>query len=589
MGGFHTVTLPDGRSVDFPSTMGDAEINSAVQKIVGGAPKAPPAAEENIWKRVGRGAALGTAQGLGIPETQTPVSDFFKGFYGQAKDTLSRVGSEAQQYGIGGVPGAEAVRAIKGAGSGLYGAGKETVSGIEQKDPEQIAHGAASFGTQALMLRGLMKAPQALVEDFGKNLSESGRLLKQMDAINRGQVQVVNEFVRKPLATLDAKVTEEVGGHVKAAVDADRAHMAQTGTQVGLVNAVDAASAANAKLAKMGPIVFPMNLTSMIEEAQRPMTLNEAKSLTTDVGRAASTLTRQGNMRPASVMNELYEGLHKATQTRADELGTGKSWQQYINLHRSFMKLSSGLMGELVDEPVHAKAMGKLVDPERATEWNELRDELDKRGIDTASFEKAREYAQDMSRLVKTTGNMFFTKVKAIINHPFTAAPAAIAASEVGRYTGLPGLSFVLPMIAAGKVAGFLDMRQVTALLSEINKAVPSAEQARAREALPAPMSPQGPSPTSPPSPTPIDTAPKFKGGISSAGVEASSKPASLADQIQGLKTENYHLKEKMRVSGGTFAFTDEEVEQAESRMAENQKLIKELQKALDKRKSSGR
>lgn len=522
-------TAPDGTVHVFPAGTADAVVDRVMKQYITSsqAPQTRPgdAQAGSYQARKGgpvlntgdspmRSAALGAERMLGINNPQS-LTDAFRQAGRSAgqfasdtyKDWESGLQKEAHGYAPEFVtkplaaamtPLDMAARGIEGLASGIEGGARDIYAGVKQGDPR-----AAASGTGSILALGAMMHDPETTKDFGAKVSETGRLLKQQDAINRGQVQVVNEHVRKPLAMLDARVNHEIGAHVKAAVDADQAHMQATGSTTGLVNATDAAVRANEKLGKMG-ITFPPQLSSLIDAAANPMTLNDAKTLTTDVGRASAALTRQGNMRPAAVLNELYDGLHQATQARADELGMGKSWRQYIDLARSYKGLQEGLLGELVDEPNHAKAMGKLIDPSNATEWNEIRDELDKRGIDTTSFEKAREYAKSMSALQNKNSNLFAGKVRAIIKHPFLAGGAAAGAAMLGHASGVPGMSFVLPIVAAGKVAGLLDAAQMRNLLQEISQSVPP-EAGRVGEALPEPMPSQTPTSGAP---TPEPKAP---------------------------------------------------------------------------------
>src|SRR4029077_21250598 len=71
-----------------------------------------------------------------------------------------------------------------------------------------------------------------------------------------------------------------------------------------------------------------------------------------------------------------------------------------------------------------------------------------------------------------------------------------------------------------------------------------------------------------------------WKGGINAAGMEASIKPASTADQIKSLLVDNQKIKQQMRVAG-EGVFSEEEVQQAEKRMQENADIIKELKGKL--------
>src|SRR5260221_218985 len=86
--------------------------------------------EEGAIEKVGRGATLGVFSGIGIPETKTPVQDFFKGNLSQ----LKQVYEDLQKYGLEGVPGITALRLAKSTGAGLAESGKETYRGAKGKD-----------------------------------------------------------------------------------------------------------------------------------------------------------------------------------------------------------------------------------------------------------------------------------------------------------------------------------------------------------------------------------------------------------------------------------------------------------------------
>lgn len=370
-----------------------------------------------------------------------------------------------------------AIDAVKG-----YAELKPSWEGIKSVLPEALGQGIGNV------------APGEMLKGYATKLSEAGRLLKQQDAINRGQVQVVNEMVRKPLAMFDNNVNQEIGSHFQAAIQADDAARARR--QTGMVNAYNAAEEANKRIGNSG--TAPPHVQDLIDRASQPLTLNEAKNLTTDVGRQATALSRQGNGRGAYVLNGLYDGLHEATQAQADSLGMGESWKQGRNLTRSYKGLQEGLLGELVDDPVHANVMNKIIDPKRGAEWGELVDELDKRGIDTTALEQAREHAKALDKLQKRSSNLYMSKIRGIWNHPIAVGVPTAGAYALGHT--VPGGQILLPLLVAGKLSGLLDARDLSSILKEINSNVPrGAEQAG--EALPQPMQPQTPNVSTEPLP----------------------------------------------------------------------------------------
>jgi hypothetical protein len=448
--------------------------------------------------------------------------------------------------------------------------GPMAASAGESFGRRDVGGGLVTGGASLLGARGMGELDPGLKA----KVTDAGKMIQRHLAIDSGKVRVVNDMVRKPLAMLDSKVNEEIGKSVNNVVSADEMDMQAKSNQVGFVDVSKAAGAARDFMQKTGK-ALPEGAESQILRAEsRPMIpLREAKSFTTDVGRIAAGLERSGDMRGAGALNALYDGLHDATGARAKELGgpQAKLWQHYIDETRNYKGMQGGLLGELVDEPVHAKALSKLIDPQRATEASEISKALQKYGIDPSTFDKAKELGTNLDRYSKETQANFMGKIKAIIKHPVAAGGAAVGASIVGGATGLPGMALVLPIIVAGKVANLLDAASMKSLLKEIAASTPP-EAGQVRPPLEGPMAPSG----TPPSPT----GGGWKGGINPRGVEASQKPVSLADQIAGLRTQNLRMKEQMRTAG-EGVFSEEEIQQAEQRQQENANIIKELQAKL--------
>jgi hypothetical protein len=135
----YNTPIPSGAQVGEPipqgATIGDADGGDVSDPTRG-------YAKPSTASAVGREGALGLFQGLGIPETQTPVTDLAKSMIPSARDIVE-------------FPFAPA-KAVYGIGKGLYGAGKELFGG-PQDEPEQAAHGLGSLIGQGLQLAGLAK------------------------------------------------------------------------------------------------------------------------------------------------------------------------------------------------------------------------------------------------------------------------------------------------------------------------------------------------------------------------------------------------------------------------------------------------
>jgi len=550
-----------------------------------------------------REGALGFFSGMGIPETQHPVKDLFSGALNQLGTMMGAKAWQGQDpYGVEALkatPPAAMASAGYGALKDIYGGG--TRGGISPDTP-QVAHGV---GTLAGMGTGLKLADAFGGDDALKTkVSDAQKIINRHLAIDQGKVRVVNEMVRKPLDMLKSKINTEVGESVNSVLQADEADMMQKGNQVGFVDVSKAAQQARDAMGQTMKGLTEGSESQIIRAESRPMVpLREAKSFKTDVGTAAAALHRAGRYREAAAMDALYDGLNTATQDRASELGGqhGKLWQHYIAETRNYKTMQGGLLGELEDEPNHATALSKLIDPKRATESAEIGQALKKYGVDDSTFNKAKTLGVDLDKYANEAKMSFIGKIKAITEHPYGATPFIVGAAKLGAATHLPVMQFALPIIVAGRVSGLLDWNITKSLLKEIEMAS-TPEAGRVNPPLEgpmdkpsvAPLSGGSPPPTAPASPrggpSPDEPPPSTrwkKGGINQKGVEESTKKSSLADQIQALRTTNYDLKERMRQAAGTSAFPDEEVQAAEKRMQENADLIKELQSKAKRKPSS--
>src|SRR5207302_7784068 len=144
--------------------------------------------EEGLATRIGRGAALGAAAGLGIPESPTPVRDLASGLNQQVNQAVGgwnrwstpRTAPQVDKdtgftmpgtptgppgWGEGGpIYGTLALigNMLKGAVQGEVQSGKEVYQGVKQRDPELVAHGATSGIVRPLTALAGAESPDAI-------------------------------------------------------------------------------------------------------------------------------------------------------------------------------------------------------------------------------------------------------------------------------------------------------------------------------------------------------------------------------------------------------------------------------------------
>lgn len=207
---------PDGTIHHFPAGTDPSVVDSTMKQYI-----ANPSGEGTLTK-IGRGAALGGFSGLGIPETQTPITDLAKGL-NAPKNPLEALDPT----------GGALVNAV-GMLKNLWGAGKEGYQGVQAGDPEQAAHGVSSGLVQTLMLKGAAKAPEAVgaeseVLNAGSGLKEGVRQAGQKLAgvgpeLTEAAVRKQGETFGKATEKYQAKaqdyaknqaLTEEAQGHAK--------------------------------------------------------------------------------------------------------------------------------------------------------------------------------------------------------------------------------------------------------------------------------------------------------------------------------------------------------------------------------------
>lgn len=403
------------------------------------------------------------------------------------------------------------------------------VGPILSKAGDQFGSGdiAGGFGTMTPMAAfegfkasGLANVDMAQMRDLTNKVTGAGKLIERHTSIDQGRAAVVNGQVKPALQRYVGAAQNEIKQSVNSVLQADEADAQMKGSP-NTVNISKASGAANDFVAKTGRELSGPAEKLVDQATSTPArSLRDAKDFTSTVGETAAALRRSGDLQNAGALDAMYNELHKSTGSRAEELGGqySKLWQHYIDEHRTLKTMQEGLMGEVLTEQTPAKALGKLIDPDRAAELSDIKSNMRQYNLDIDQLQKGQEAAVNLDRYSQEAKASFMGKMKAIIKHPLMAGGAALAAAKVGYASGATGLGMVLPILIAGKVSNMIDAADLTSLLSEIKKNNPVGAQrvlpasAGPMEKPPAPAAPAG---NVPPPPTP--KAPDFSGDIQSA------------------------------------------------------------------------
>jgi hypothetical protein len=177
---------------------------------------------EGTLKKAGRGAALGTFAGAGIPETQTPITDLAKSFVTPSPsgvpilDMLDPTGGALKQVvGIGKNLGTTGVDVLKDIGKVDPRVGGEP----GQFDAEKTSHDVASLITQILLLRGGKKAAETPLAESevvrgGKAVVEAPRSTLQQAIVSKAEIErarVEHEAEIQQINEAYEKKVQEVG------------------------------------------------------------------------------------------------------------------------------------------------------------------------------------------------------------------------------------------------------------------------------------------------------------------------------------------------------------------------------------------
>src|SRR6266446_6676179 len=160
-----------------------------------------PTGEEDTIAKASRGAVLGAAHGLGIPETKDPIGDLWNGITAQGIKAIQRPDLAPGEQAIGiGKNVIEALKEIHESGSRMKGdpelstyfhggkAPEGKPKADTRVDAEHFTHGLSSLITQLLMLKGVKEA-------IGEHASVVDGGIKVADKITKGAGKESGEAV----------------------------------------------------------------------------------------------------------------------------------------------------------------------------------------------------------------------------------------------------------------------------------------------------------------------------------------------------------------------------------------------------------
>ena len=179
-----------------------------------------------------RGAELGAASGLGIPESTSP-SDVVTGALKNTGQGLARAGGAVAED-VGSLfvdpflPKEQRLKDSKTYGvlsdmaSGLEQAGGESWKGLQQRDPEMFAHGLGSLVTQVLSMKKAGEGGKAAsAADATKRLSKTAAALdiggKDVQSLRDSMPAIVKEAQKGGVKT----ISDFVDAHQQAKTAAD--------------------------------------------------------------------------------------------------------------------------------------------------------------------------------------------------------------------------------------------------------------------------------------------------------------------------------------------------------------------------------
>lgn len=609
-----TAQAADGTKHVFPSGTDPIVIDKAMKQYVLGkaqtqVDKYPIAAPDSTATQIGRGGALGAAEGMGIQPGQTgmeviknTLANFLKSISGQGKESFGnwRGGLEKELGGSSSAwdprsqistLGAAAMTPldmlagmIDKSATGLENTGKEAYRSYKNKDIEGTSHAVGSGLGQLFSLRALREGDKPTqLDPTGKlNLSKMGR-----EVVNEGQskINVLNDLHSHAIETqkhiagvADAVHTDaqqamagvsqavdsakpegvfdkgEIGSRLKTAIGdtvSDTSQLPkslqklipsekagpQPGPNIGgkVLDLSKPEEMATYQKYKASGAFTPEEVAKYEGKSTGKMSFEDLKQARSDLGKQMQNLEGPAKAAASAAYSELSKALREGARDagkESDWIDANARWKNYLDdFYRSpLAKTLEGENAHDIMDPLTGKSrvqVGQIL--QKYTPFG-----LD---VDKVGQEVSRYGMGDTVMKLSRPGKMDLLLAR--------LSPTAVALRQIG-----PRIMRNPSVISAVAGEGF-EPKNIPP-----SKIFPS--QKIAAKAASGGM-PQG-------NPTP------FKSGINAAGVEASTRPNSVARIIDSLSNEIDTMKTRLRNAGDAPA--------AEKTALEKQ--IDEYQQRLD-------
>jgi len=360
---------------------------------------------------------------------------------------------------------------------------RPSVKGVASVAPAALGQATgqtlAAKGMAKGLAGGIKLARMPSVESFAPpELAEATKAVKRTQAVKTGIAGEVNKYIRPVVAATDSAIETEVGKHASAVLQADKIDMAmRNGAKMVDTTGVNPAAQTAVHDIFGDQFTAPGATGSLMAEfLQGKMDMTSAKALTSEVGKMASRLEHGGARAQAAPLWAAYEELHKATLSRADDLGQAfkTSWQKYIDEYRSYHR---GTVGE----PGVAGMIDTLQrgDPEAAAgEFMKMRisklvQAANRYGVDASTIQKAADELPRLQESLKNNQNIVVSKLRGIVKHPLLVGAPTLAGSVAGGAL-VPGLGhFVGGLMVAARVMRVIDNYDVASILKELQPKAP--------------------------------------------------------------------------------------------------------------------
>jgi hypothetical protein len=398
-------------------------------------------------------------------------------------------------------------------------------------------------------------------------MKDAVNLINRAPSIDQGKTGYVTQ-ARNAVNKLDNAIsTQGVGARANQVIAADDLHNARTQSP-GYVNGAAVVNKMDAVTKNVG-----LGLDEM-PQINAQMSMKQAKTMMTQLGRQASRLERTGKSPEAASVWAGYDALRDETMTRARALDTlqpgaghAQAWGDYAKEFKEHMKvIHSGPIGAMMEgEPV--AALDKLIKGEGVLKGRDVSgptgtehitgadDWFKKYDVDFKPITDAIKQGKVLNDLSDYTSNALMGKIKMIARHPVVGIPMIMAESKMFSGMHMGGLgTFVLPLIIAAKVGKILDNIQIHKVLTDIGKHIPAEDMSLSAKPLgphtptDAPWGPMGPEPTAggppdsgtgggaggvPTAPTPVPES-----GVPAASIPPSDFSATeeLAQKLKGAR-----------------------------------------------------